>query len=265
LETKSCLVIGKQHQIPHVALFLVPKCSMIFLTRRSCVDTKKSIEIFSKFRLKNVEMENNRNEGHRIKRTYGRAGFSGDKEGYNSSDEHGPEKNIRPKLTREEEFVQLSASLKEKGLQIKFMKEDGNCLFRAVADQLFGDQEMHDIVRDKCLNYMVAERDHFSQFVCEDFGEYIRRKRVDKCFGNNPEIQAISELYNRPIEIYSATEPLNIFQGDYVKDNYPIRMSYHEGNHYNSVIDPNNPTIGVGLGLPNLQPGVGFKLLKEVP
>ena len=53
---------------------------------------------------------------------------------------------------------------------------------------------------------------------------------------------------------------MNIFHKDYktseLKEYYPLRLSYHNRNHYNSVIDPQNPTIGVGLGLPNLQPGV---------
>jgi len=32
--------------------------------------------------------------------------------------------------------------------------------------------------------------------------------------------------------------------------------SYHDRNHYNSVVDPYKATIGVGLGLPQLTPGV---------
>ena len=31
-------------------------------------------------------------------------------------------------------------------------------------------------------------------------------------------------------------------------------MSYHDGNHYNAVIDPLMPTAGLGLGLPGLKP-----------
>ena len=32
----------------------------------------------------------------------------------------------------------------QKGFFIRKMKEDGACLFRAIADQVYGDQEMHD-------------------------------------------------------------------------------------------------------------------------
>lgn len=33
-------------------------------------------------------------------------------------------------------------------------------------------------------------------------------------------------------------------------------MSYHRNVHYNSVVNPNKATIGVGLGLPAYKPGV---------
>ena len=42
----------------------------------------------------------------------------------------------------------------------------------------------------------------------------------------------------------------------YKTDNAPIRLSYHCGVHYNSIIDPWRPTAGHGLGLPDLEPGV---------
>ena len=88
---------------------------------------------------------------------------------------------------------------------------------------------------------------------------------------------ALSELYNRPIEVYEYStgtlltekkhiksnylflfieEPSNIVHGMYKTDNEPIRLSYHSGVHYNSIIDPWRPTAGHGLGLPDLEPGV---------
>jgi OTU domain-containing protein 5 len=138
------------------------------------------------------------------------------------------------------------------------MKEDGNCLFRSIADQIYGDEEMHSVVRAMCMDYMVKERDHFSQFITEDFDAYITRKREDKCYGNNVEMQAFTEVFGRPIEVYSGRgdAPMNIFNGSYTTDNPPILLSYHGGNHYNSVIDPNNPSVGVGLGLPEYKPMV---------
>lgn len=36
------------------------------------------------------------------------------------------------------------------------MKEDGACLFRAVADHIYGDEEMHSLVRNHCMDYIVC-------------------------------------------------------------------------------------------------------------
>ena len=35
------------------------------------------------------------------------------------------------------------------------MLEDGNCLFRSVADQVYGDSEAYDLTRQMCIDYMV--------------------------------------------------------------------------------------------------------------
>jgi OTU domain-containing protein 5 len=179
-------------------------------------------------------------------------------EGYNSEDEH-----IRPRVILDEKLLLkyvdaevLAKRLARKSLKIAAMAKDGNCMFRAVAHQLYGDQEMYDTIRKNCVAYMEKERDHFSQFVTEDFTDYLKRKRLDTVFGNHLELQAIAEIFNRPILIYvDDAEPLNLFQEEYKTDNPPIRLSYHFGNHYNSVFDPNHPTFGVGIGLPGLQSG----------
>jgi hypothetical protein len=47
-------------------------------------------------------------------------------------------------------------SIRRKGFIIKQMEEDGACLFRAVADQVYGDQEMHAVVRSHCMDYIVS-------------------------------------------------------------------------------------------------------------
>jgi OTU domain-containing protein 5 len=155
------------------------------------------------------------------------------------------------------------------------------------------------------LNYFMKkakDEAHFSQFlVDENFWDYICRKRENGIHGNNPEIQAISELFNRPVEVFVPenggktlaiflltlhaswvftviiflimfpfacvfvflAEPINIFHEEYKTADVPIRLSYHDGNHYNAVIDPLCPTAGLGLGLPGLEPGLADRLQVE--
>ncbi|GAB2234819.1 hypothetical protein Droror1_Dr00004085 [Drosera rotundifolia] len=174
-------------------------------------------------------------------------------EGYNSSDEQNTcFVSSYEDMERERQFeIDIRRA---KGIEVRRMLADGNCLFRAVADQVYGDSEAYDLTRQMCFDYMERERDHFSQFITEGFTSYCKRKRRDKVYGNNVEIQALSEMYNRPIHIYSySTEPINIFHGSYSTDSPPIRLSYHHGNHYNSLVDPRRLTIGAGLGFSSLR------------
>ncbi|XP_071477958.1 uncharacterized protein [Diadema antillarum] len=180
----------------------------------------------------------------------------------NSGDEH--EDNGEEATENIEEIEErFSRALKEKkGFIIKTMVPDGACLFRSVADQVYGDQEWHAIVRGHCMDYMTKNADYFSQFVTEDFATYVARKRLDSCHGNHVEMQALSEMYNRNIEVYMySTEPINTFHTINKTDNDPIRVSYHRNVHYNSVVDPHKATIGVGLGMPSFVPGLADKMM----
>jgi len=104
---------------------------------------------------------------------------------------------------------------------------------------------MHDIIRAKCCDYMELNADYFRDWVTEDFASYIVRKRNLHTHGNHIEIQAMSEQYGRLFEIYEYSHsPIKTFQCSDETGNAPIRLSYHNGNHYNSVRDPYRATIG---------------------
>ncbi|KAK2711883.1 hypothetical protein QYM36_012866, partial [Artemia franciscana] len=125
-----------------------------------------------------------------------------DERGYNSGDEYGP---LQLDLT-EDEWIEKERRFEKKmikrGFLIKVMHPDGACLFRSVSDQVYGDQEMHSLVRQQCMDYIIANADYFRQWITEDFHSYVIRKRNEFVQGNHVEIQALSEMYNRPIEVF---------------------------------------------------------------
>ncbi|XP_075691116.1 OTU domain-containing protein 5 isoform X3 [Rhinoderma darwinii] len=198
------------------------------------------------------------------------AGNNSDREdgaGNNSEDEYetaARTQSIDPDMAEQQENWFEKALQEKKGFIIKQMKEDGACLFRAVADQVYGDQDMHEVVRKHCMDYLTKNADYFSNYVTEDFTTYINRKRKNNCHGNHIEMQAMAEMYNRPVEVYQyGTEPINTFHGIQQNEDEPIRVSYHRNIHYNSVVNPNKATIGVGLGLPSFKPGYADQSLMK--
>lgn len=76
--------------------------------------------------------------------------------------------------------------------------------------------------------------------------------------GDHPEIQAMAELYNRPILVYAADSGAvtefrcGVDEKESKDDSPPIRLVYVNGNHYNSIVDTTRPSVGVGLGLAGL-------------
>ena len=46
-------------------------------------------------------------------------------------------------------------TLKDRGLEMTEVEGDGNCLFRAISLQVYGDESMHGEVRRRCLDFMV--------------------------------------------------------------------------------------------------------------
>lgn len=81
------------------------------------------------------------------------------------------------------------------------------------------------------MDYILSEKAYFKDFIIggqeNNVEAYVNRKRANAVWGDDVEIQALSEIYNRPIEIYAySNEPMRTFheQGG---NEEPIRLSYH--------------------------------------
>lgn len=75
-----------------------------------------------------------------------------------------------------------------KNLKIVPTEGDGNCLFRGVADQVYGDESFHNLVRQRCMDYIMMEKDFFKEFVVggeSNFSAYIEAKRTDGVWGDD--------------------------------------------------------------------------------
>ena len=94
------------------------------------------------------------------------------------------------------------------------------------------------------MEYVLASKDYFKDFIDTDIDGtiemYCQRKSQDKVWGDDLEIEALSEIYRRPIEIYAySAVPMRTFH-EQTEESHdqeaPIRISYHGRNHYNAVV-----------------------------
>ncbi len=69
------------------------------------------------------------------------------------------------------------------------VEPDGNCLFRSVSHQIYGDAERHYLVRKACVEHMSKHRTRFGVFVAEDFRDYLYRIRQPGVWGDDLEIR----------------------------------------------------------------------------
>ena len=111
-------------------------------------------------------------------------------------------KRFRPTKNQLSQYIE---ALADKELEIVGAEGDGNCLFRTVSHQMYGRQDHHAMIRSACVDYMENEAAYFSNFVVgghQTFAEYLSNMRQDGEWGDEPEIQAMCEMYDRPADVY---------------------------------------------------------------
>lgn len=77
--------------------------------------------------------------------------------GYNSGDEYAHTKNsnytLKQWLERDEQFIKCMSN---RGFIVRKVEEDGACLFRSISLQIYGDEDMHDVIRQNTMDYIVS-------------------------------------------------------------------------------------------------------------
>lgn len=123
-----------------------------------------------------------------------------------------------------------------KNFYIKSIRTDGNCLFRAVADQLYNDEEEYKEIRKRVVEHLLKKEEEYKHFIENDesFKSYIERISVDGTWGGQLELQAIGEIFSVNILIYQENGCiLEIKNHD--ETNKCIQLHYASNEHYNSV------------------------------
>ena len=143
------------------------------------------------------------------------------------------------------------AAVKQKNpnWDLKIIDGDGNCLFAAIADQLYGNPDFHPLIRKAAITYMGGHIDELNQKYengIEDDGQsiqdYLANMSKNGKYGGQEEINAISKYYNINIDIYRAEGGVDQIMEYPEQENWPrVKVYYDAANldrgHYDSIRD----------------------------
>ncbi|KIK40502.1 hypothetical protein CY34DRAFT_87209 [Suillus luteus UH-Slu-Lm8-n1] len=190
-----------------------------------------------------------------------------------------PEADARLEREAKGEEVSIKETCDKLGVQIHEIPPDGHCLFSAVADQLAilnilpPNQANYVTVRAAASNFIYTHPDDFLPFLPSAFGEdgvgatsagfmtpqqfeqYCMTIKDTGTWGGEPEILALSRVYNVPIHVVQGGVPRIV---EHNPDPSPrpfskvVRISFHRrmyglGEHYNSL-RPKTTTISQMAG-----------------
>ncbi|NWS76767.1 OTUD3 protein, partial [Crotophaga sulcirostris] len=131
----------------------------------------------------------------------------------------------------------LAAQLRALGLQLREVPGDGNCLFRALGDQLEGHSRNHLRHRQETVDYMIKRREDFEPFVEDDvpFEKHVTNLTKPGTFAGNDAIVAFARNNQLNVVIHQLNAPLWQIQGTDKKDVRELHIAYRYGEHYDSV------------------------------
>lgn len=146
-------------------------------------------------------------------------------------------KSHSKKHGKQTDISEFRAQLDTMGLKILQVTADGNCFFRALADQLEGNEEEHDKYRNMVVQFIMKNREMFEPFIEDDmpFDEYCKSMKTDGTWAGHMELQAGSLVTHSNICIHRHLSPRWYIKNFDDSEARMIHLSYHDGEHYNSV------------------------------
>ncbi|XP_065506039.1 OTU domain-containing protein 3 isoform X1 [Caloenas nicobarica] len=131
----------------------------------------------------------------------------------------------------------LARQLRALGLKLREVPGDGNCLFRALGDQLEGHSRNHLRHRQETVDYMIKQREDFEPFVEDDvpFDKHVTNLAKPGTFAGNDAIVAFARNNQINVVIHQFNTPLWQVQGTDKTNAKELHIAYRYGEHYDSV------------------------------
>jgi len=120
------------------------------------------------------------------------------------------------------------------------VEADGNCQFRALSQQLYGDESQHDAIRANIVQWLKSKPEQYADFVHEPFDDYIDRLARNGEWGDNVTLQAASDMLCREIHILTdqqGAEFVKVRPADKATEPppAPLRLAFLAEVHYDAV------------------------------
>ena len=122
------------------------------------------------------------------------------------------------------------------GYTVVYVESDGNCFFRAVSRQIWGDVYHHAALRKIVCHELLSNKALYEAFISDSEGtyeEYVDNMKKLTVWGGELEIAAVERLLVRPVEIWEHGTPnkrASSYEGE------PIRLTYQGKFHYNALV-----------------------------
>lgn len=134
-------------------------------------------------------------------------------------------------------FVTFNNQMATMGLTLREVPGDGNCLFRALGDQLEGHTRNHLQHRQETAEFMKQHRLDFEPFVEDDvpFDRHVGNLEKVGTYAGNDAIVAFARNQGLTVVIHQLNSPLWKVHGTETSPGRELHIAYHNGDHYNSI------------------------------
>ncbi|KAF9138568.1 hypothetical protein BGX30_009006 [Mortierella sp. GBA39] len=146
---------------------------------------------------------------------------------------------------------ELKHQLASLNLQLKDTMGDGNCLFRACADQFSGTEKDHPALRAEVCQYIDDHEEHFKLFLDNETVEaHLGKMRRNGTYGGNIELVAFARMKKVDIKVYQpgyiyVIEGVDVKKEGSSPGQRPVmHIAYHSWEHYSSIRNIDGPLEG---------------------
>ena len=131
----------------------------------------------------------------------------------------------------------LSERLVTYGLAELQMEGDGNCQFRALADQLFRNPEYHKHVRRQVIKQLKHHKKLYEGYVPMKYKSYLKMMKKSGEWGDHITLQAAADRFNAKICLVTSFRDTCYVEILPTDKNYTIELwlSFWSEVHYNSL------------------------------